>query len=709
MNITKTDVSARFFLLLAGLLLAGWLAPAPPAAAQLVEGLEPPKPAAPETAEEAAARTADLPPGVAYRERIVHQGIAIDFEIKKIKTDADHILREGDDVAFRFEITDTAGGNPLSSVYPGAWMDLKPETERFSPKACKEKVEAFVGGSLFSPPELDLNVYYVLALNNDATISVVDPLFGFGTTKLLNMIFLDAPGEDWALTDEQRTLFVSLPDVDEIAVADTNTWKVTKTVEVGPRPTRVALQPDGRYLWVAHDPSEDAETAPANEASQITVIDTEKLEVAAELAVGRGPHELAFSDDNRFAFITNRREGTLSIFDVRRLEKVADVAVGEEPVSVAFSTIGGDAWVVNRKSGTLAVVDPDRREVVNRIQAEPGLGQLRFAPDGRLGMVVNPEQDLVHVIDVSVNRIVQTGEIDYAPDQVTFSDELAYVRPRDNESIIMIPLDGLGIEGARLPVVDFPGGQRPYSKAAMPSPADSIVQAPGATAVLVANPADKSIYFYKEGMAAPMGHFQNYEREPRAVLALDRSLREHAPGVYETTATLRSPGHYDVAFFLDAPRTIHCFEVDVARNPELEEKEGRARKVDVAFLMEKTVVPVGKPVQVKFRLTDAVTGEPRSDLEGVEMMTFRAPGRERVKHPAVPLGDGVYGAELTPDHTGVWYVFIGVESLGVPFNVLPSLVLHAQDGAAQPVGKTGQKEPAEGGPAGQGAAGEPGM
>ena len=33
------------------------------------------------------------------------------------------------------------------------------------------------------PAELDLNQFYVLALNNDATITVVDPRFGFGGTK----------------------------------------------------------------------------------------------------------------------------------------------------------------------------------------------------------------------------------------------------------------------------------------------------------------------------------------------------------------------------------------------------------------------------------------------------------------------------------------------------------------------------------------------
>ena len=47
------------------------------------------------------------------------------------------------------------------------------------------------------------------------------------------------------------------------------------------------------------------------------------------------------------------------------------------------------------------------------------------------------------------------------------------------------------------------------------------------------------VYYYKEGMAAPMGSFSNYGRRPRAVRVVDRSLREQSPGIYRTEARLR--------------------------------------------------------------------------------------------------------------------------------------------------------------------------
>ena len=85
--------------------------------------------------------------------------------------------------------------------------------------------------------------------------------------------------------------------------------------------------------------------------------------------------------------------------------------------------------------------------------------------------------------------------------------------------------------------------------------------------MLVANPADKMIYFYTEGMAAPMGSFQNYRRDPKALLLLDNSLAETSRGIYTSTIRLPEAGHYDVAFLLDSPRMVNCFSLTVAEDP----------------------------------------------------------------------------------------------------------------------------------------------
>lgn len=571
-----------------------------------------------------AADTADT----VYQRHLEREGIAVDLEIEPLRGEPGAPLREGDPVTFRLRITDTHTGSPMTRLYPAAWMDRLPATSAehraaAEPESCKGKIEAFVGGTLLAQPEQDLNVYYVVTLNDDATLSVVDPLFGFGNSKLLTMVFLDSPGYDWALSNDERRLFVSLPDSDKVAVVETASWKVLTYVDTGPRPGRVHLQADGRYLWVAY-----AEPFPASERSGVTVVDTRNFRTVTHVETGRGDHALASSTDDRFVFVTNPTDGTVSVVDVETLEPVRRVKTGFGPHSIAWSDAAGAAFVAH-EGGGIAVLEPDRdgETPVAVLETEPGLGPIRFAPGDRLGFVPHPTTDELHIVDASSRRIVQTGDMADQPDQVGFSDELAYVRHRGSDVILMVPLGEVGREGEPMPVVDFPGGQHPAGRMSKPTPAAGIVQAPGATAVLVSNPGDEAIYFYKEGMAAPMGHFKNYDREPRAVTVVDRSLREVEPGVYETATTLRRAGDYDLAFFLDSPRITHCFDVAVAPSPEVEAERRKLRPFELRYLVEDQEISSGRETAVRFRITEPGDGEtPRESLDDVEVLTFLAPG-----------------------------------------------------------------------------------
>ena len=128
----------------------------------------------------------------------------------------------------------------------------------------------------------------------------------------------------------------------------------------------------------------------------------------------------------------------------------------------------------------------------------------------------------------------------------------------------MIALEGLDAEGGSISQLDFPGGQHTGGGGSRTSLAPSVVRSGTDNAVLVANAQDKAIYYYQEGMAAPMGQFSNYDREPTATMIVDRSLRETAPGVYESIARLPAAGDYDALVVIDRPRIVHCFPLSIA-------------------------------------------------------------------------------------------------------------------------------------------------
>lgn len=613
----------------------------------------------------------------AVSQRFVEEGIAIDFSIEPAPgQERPEGLVEGQDVSVRFRITDTATGTPLTGLRPGGWMDPRRGTSLNSDDDCQDAVKAFISTAMGNRAELDLNVYYVLSLNTDPSISVVDPLFGFGGSKLLALVLLESPGEDWTLNRDGSRLFVTMPAAGKVAVVDTVTWKIIKNIEVGSRPMRVVRQPDNKYVWIALEGASG--DAPGD---GVAVVNTENLEIAATIPTGAGRHEIAFSGDSRHAYITNRDSGTLSVIDVQRLEKIKDVQVGRHPASVAYSNLSGAAYVTSQKDGSITVVDGRDQKIRQTITAEPGLTAIRFAPGDRLGFILNSKENTVHILDASTSRIVQTGDVGKEPDQVTFTDNIAYVRSRGSELILMIPLAVIGQEDQPIPVIDFTGGQNPVGRAKKLSIADGIVPSPEGDAVLVANPVDKVIYYYKEGMAAPMGSFQNYGREPRAVLVVDRSLREHQRGEYSTDVRLTKKGIYDVAFFLDSPRIIHCFQFAVKPDPTRPEETKMAIRIEP--VLENRIVPVGEAFRMEFRVTDAAADRVLSDLGDLEVLAFSSSGTWQRRFWARPTDESTYEVTFTPPTPGLYSVFFRSPSLKLKYRDLRALTFRARDAVTE--------------------------
>lgn len=597
----------------------------------------------------------------AIERSIKSQGISVEASMSPVESRARKSgrLLEAENVLFRLKLTDEATGAPLAGARPAAWIDIRKEGEA---RDCSKKISSYLTASILDAQPIDLNTYYVLTLNQDSTISVVDPRFGYGGTKLLAMITLDSPGDDWVLSSSGDRLFVSLPDSNKVAVADTASWKVRSYIDVGPRPARLLLQPDEEYLWITYGSS-------AGNAgdSGIAAISTSKLEVVARIPTGRGIHEIAISNDNAFAFVTNKDDGTLSIIDIKKLKKEKEIFTGRGPVSVVFSKMARMAYVTNEGDGTVAVIGGEKLDLLSRIQAEPGVSQLRFAPGDRFGVLLSPRTNRVHVLDAASNRIIQTSDIQGTPDQVAFSDTLAYVRCNNKETVYMLALAQIGKVGRPLSVADFPGGQNPFGKVSRPSLAGGIVQAPGENAVLVANPADKSIYYYAEGMAAPMGNFSNYGREPRAVLVVDRSLKERSPGVYSTVARLRGAGVYDVAILISTPRIAYCFGLSVDPDPELvAERRGKLPRIE---LLSKNLSGVaGARVTLLFKFSDGDNGRPLAGLKDIQVLAFLAPGLWQTRDLAKQTGDGVYSVDFVPPQAGVYYIYLSAHSLGLEYS-----------------------------------------
>jgi len=610
-----------------------------------------------------------------YSQSVIHEGIQVKFSLEHIDQKKDSkTFTQNDDVLFRFEITDTLSKKPVTGAAPAAWMEPM-DADVDQNVECGKKITSFLSGTLFNRAELDLNVFYVLVMNDDASITVVDPLFSFGGSQLLAYVQLDGVPEDWVVTKDQLNVYISMPKSEMIAVVNTSDWTVEKNIPINANVNELVMQPDGAYLWA------DFDSRRIEDYSGVTVISTETNSVKASIPTGSGEHHVVISDNNRYVFVSNKRDGTVSVIDINTLKKIKDIPVKGDIVSMAWSSMAEAVYVIDNEGGIITGIDAKTLELLPEIQGKPGISSIKFEPTGRFAFILGKEESIVQIFDAASNRIVQNGTTESKPVEVSFSDELAYVLHEDSETILMFPLDVIGREGQQLQAADFPGGQHPPGKIENPSKASLMVQAPGANAMLISNNLDKTIYYYMEGMAAPMGNFTNYNKIPRAVEVIDRSIEERTPGVYETVAKIRGFGKYDIPFFVDVPRILHCFSVGVQPDKDaIQEKlKDNLGTLSVHHLKQAQVIEPGSSFDMMFVLFDPIKNEPVIGLQDVRVRGVSSGNWFQEGLAKESEVKGVYHYNMKFEDSGVYYLYVECLSRELTFNNPQYLVLKVTD------------------------------
>ncbi|AZL74388.1 beta-propeller fold lactonase family protein [Pseudomonas sichuanensis] len=585
--------------------------------------------------------------------RLSRDGVTVEFEARPL---AGAQLREGDFANIRFKVSDQASGQPLSGMAPGAWLDpaqSAPVGDRDS--SCKARVALFLKSSIGARPLLDLNSYFLLVLNKDASLTVIDPTVSVGgVTSTLARIDLPGRPMDWVATRDDRHVFVSMPERNQVALIDTETFRRVATLDAGEQPLRVALQPDQRLLWVGNNSSDPGKGG-------VTVIDVPSRTMLKTFITGSGHHEIAFSADSRYAFVSNRDGGTLSVIDTAAMRLVQTLKVGPHPLSVAYSALSQAVYVVDGQEGTVRVIDARSHHVRHTVQAEPGLGPMRFSSDGRFGVVLNTLENQALVIDASNDQLIHRIPVAAEPYQLTFTKGYAYVRGLASPKVSMINLASLG--QGRTPIVQgFEAGPAAPRQAGDLPLAQGVSVSRDDNSVFVVNPVDNTTYFYAEGMNAPMSGYNNRGHQARAAIVIDRSLREVAPGVYGSTVKLPAAGTFDVAFLLNQPQIIHCFSTDVAALPDA----GLRKVVHAEFLGTEQPLLQHSPFVAQVRILGE-DGKPRPGLRDLSLRYFLAPSSLPRSLPLTEVGEGVYQASLELAEAGAWYLHVQSPSLGRKF------------------------------------------
>lgn len=580
-----------------------------------------------------------------YLDRIIErEGIRMQVRMEALESDAPVLPQTGQFVRLWLEGKRLADDQPISNWRVGAWLDRETDTLSGAVPVCRQRIARYLSGNLLQRPLLDLTGYYVLSLDAEPSVSVLDPSVSFsGRSSLYGAMQLAGTGFDWQKTSDDARLFVALPNEKKLAIADLHTLQVLDHLDLPGQPTRLALQPDERLLWVGLTGEDVKENA-------VEIIDTVHDRAVARIPLAVGHHEFAFSSDGRHAFVSSRQGGRLTIIDAGNLQVRHERQLGFEPISLVFVDQSSLLWVIDARAGHIHRFDVQGRPV-DRIALAPGLGPAKLSADGRHILIVNPGQHWLHVLDAMTGAEKHRLTVSGQPYDVLFSRQFAYIRSLQSEQVGLLSLASLDTSQ---PILKFvPAGATAVAATPNLPRASSMALTLDQAGAFFTTPAERTLHHYMEGMNAPSAGLRAYGHTPLAVMTVQRGMRETSPGQYSAVIRLPSSGRMILALASETPVLRECLGLNITQPVTTRTDAISAQWVSARIQR----VRAGDPIHFRVRIVDAVGMKQPAALR---LRIMQAQGGSAILRSlqADPDKPGEWVADLTLTEPGAYYVHL---------------------------------------------------
>jgi YVTN family beta-propeller protein len=200
-----------------------------------------------------------------------------------------------------------------------------------------------------------------------------------------------------AITPDGAFVYVTNRSGGSVSVIATATNTVVTTVPVGSGPNGVAITPNGAFAYVA------------NQGGTVSVIATASNTVVATVNLGAvQPLRVAITPDGAFAYVTLDFPNTVSVIETATNTEMTTVPVGSRPFGVAITPDGAFAYVANFQSGTVSVIATATNTVVATVSVGANPDDVAITPDGAFAYVTNLVSGTVSVIATASNTVVAT-------------------------------------------------------------------------------------------------------------------------------------------------------------------------------------------------------------------------------------------------------------------------------------------------------------
>ncbi len=304
-----------------------------------------------------------------------------------------------------------------------------------------------------------------IGLFKDNAIAVLDT----GTNRVLRTIPIPKGPHGLVITSDGRWVYASSDGDSKVSLIDTSTDTVKETIEVGQMPHGLAITPDGKQLLVA-----------VYGTSTVAFIDTSTNQVVAQLPVPN-PHNIAISPDGHTAYVAAQKPGAfgLAVLDVDARRQKANVPLDKTPRALGFTPDGKQLYFTLAGSNAVQVLDSATNQITTQVSVGASPHHPLFTPDGKEALVVAQgpgELDVIDPVSQAEIRPIKVGQMPHWI-AITSDGRVAYVTNETSNDVSIVDIQA-GEVTATIPV-----GQGPRK----------IVVQPGMSMSMEMNPAAPTI------------------------------------------------------------------------------------------------------------------------------------------------------------------------------------------------------------------------
>jgi YVTN family beta-propeller protein len=274
------------------------------------------------------------------------------------------------------------------------------------------------------PPAPAPRAYVGLFLDN--AVAVIDT----GSNQVTRTIPVPAGPHGLVITPDGAKVYVSSDGASTVSVISTASDSVVGSIEVGMTPHGLSMSPDGRRVVCSGFGTDS-----------VLVIDTASDTVITRVAVPR-PHNSAISPDGKLAYVGSQQKDTpsIAVVDLTGGTVVASVPLTHAPRALDFAPDGEVYFTVSGVDGLEALVPATREVEATPIASGGSPHHMLSTRDGRFELVVSQTAGDLEYVDVATDAVVAHVRTGKAPHWIGLDGDgrRAYVTNESDDNVSVV-------------------------------------------------------------------------------------------------------------------------------------------------------------------------------------------------------------------------------------------------------------------------------